>query len=91
VQFMTRQTFELAGGFKEMPILEDLEMSRCLQRLGRLVRIPLRVQTSSRQFTESKPARQWLLNIRCVVLYLYCGKTAEEVKLIYDRGGRAST
>jgi rSAM/selenodomain-associated transferase 2 len=89
VQFMTRRTFERAGGFQEIPILEDLEMSRALHRLGKLRRIPLRVKTSSRQFSGSKPGQQWLLNIRCVILYLYCGKTAEEVRQIYERGGRA--
>ncbi len=86
VQFMTRQTFARAGGFQELPILEDLEMSRALRRLGRLVRIPLRVQTSSRQYAGGGTSQQWLLNIRCVILYLYCGKTAEEVQRVYARG-----
>jgi rSAM/selenodomain-associated transferase 2 len=86
VQFMTRHTFEKVGGFQEMPILEDLEMSRALRRLGRLVRIPLRVQTSSRQYTGGGTSQQWLLNIRCVILYLYCGKSAEEVQRVYARG-----
>jgi rSAM/selenodomain-associated transferase 2 len=86
VQFMTRRTFGQAGGFREIPIMEDLEMSRSLHRLGRLVRIPLRVRTSSRRFSEDSPRQQWLLNIRCVILYLYGRKTAEEIKMIYDRG-----
>jgi rSAM/selenodomain-associated transferase 2 len=91
VQFMSRQTFERAGGFQEIPIMEDLEMSRCLFQLGKLVRIPLRVRTSSRQFAGGKPRQQWLLNIQCVILYLYFKKTAEEVKIIYDRGANKSS
>lgn len=86
VQFMRRQVFEQAGGYRELPILEDLEMSRTLHRLGRLVRIPLRVQASSRRFSTAHPCRQWLLSIQCVVLYLYFGKSAEEIKILYDRG-----
>ncbi|MFC1996028.1 TIGR04283 family arsenosugar biosynthesis glycosyltransferase [Chloroflexota bacterium] len=85
-QFMTRSTYEKAGGFPEIPIMEDLEMSRSLDKLGRLVRIPLRIRTSSRRFSKEKPRGQWLLSIQCVILYLYFGKTAEEIKTIYYRG-----
>jgi hypothetical protein len=88
VQFMRRQAFESAGGFPDIPIMEDLEMSRSLHQQGRLVRVPLRVQTSSRRFSVLKPRQQWLLSIRCVLLYLYFGKSAEEIKKIYDRGGQ---
>lgn len=87
VQFMTRRVFEQAGAFREIPIMEDLEMSRSLHRLGRLVRIPLRVQASSRRFASANPWRQWLLSIKCVILYLYFGKTAEEIKILYHQGG----
>jgi rSAM/selenodomain-associated transferase 2 len=83
VQFMTRRTFDEIGGFPEIPIMEDLEMSRSLNEAGRLVRVPLRVRTSSRRFSENKPRQQWLLSIKCVILYLYFGKTAEEIKSIY--------
>jgi hypothetical protein len=88
VQFMKRSTFEKVAGFPEIPIMEDLEMSRSLDRAGQLVRIPLRVQTSSRRFSEEKPRGQWLLSIKCVILYLYFGKTAEEIKSIYYQGAR---
>ena len=86
VQFMTRRTFENAGDFCELPIMEDLEMSRSLAKLGRLVRIPLRVSSSSRRFLENTPMQQWLLSVKCVILYLYLGKSAEEIKTIYQRG-----
>lgn len=85
VQFMKRQTFEKTGGFREIPLMEDLEMSRSLAKLGLLVRIPLRVRTSSRRFSKIKPGRQWLLSIQCTILYLYFGKSAEEIKTIYER------
>jgi len=87
-QFMTRRTFEKTGGFLEIPIMEDLEMSRSLDKLGQLVRVPLRVRASSRRFSEIKPRQQWWLSIKCVILYLYYGKTAEEIMNIYDRGDR---
>ena len=85
VQFMMRRTFQQIGGFPELPIMEDLEMSRSLAQIGQLVRINLRVKTSSRRFAEDRPRRQWLLSIKCVILYLYLGKTADEIKSIYYR------
>lgn len=86
VQFMRRNTFEEIGGFPEIPIMEDLEMSRSLAQIGHLVRIPLRVKTSSRRFSGQKPRSQWLLSIKCVILYLYFGKTPDEIKSIYHQG-----
>ena len=86
VQFMTRFTFDKVGGFPEIPIMEDLEMSRSLSRLGKLVRIPLRVSTSSRRFSDTRVFHQWFLSIKCVILYIYLGKSAEEIKYIYNRG-----
>ena len=85
VQFMSRSTFNAVGGFPNLPIMEDLEMSRSLNKVGRLVRIPLRVRTSSRRFSGNQPRRQWLLSIQCVILYLYFGKSAEDIKRIYYR------
>jgi len=86
VQFLARSTFDQVGGFPQIPIMEDLEMSRSLAKAGQLVRIPLRVRTSSRRFSGKSPRGQWLLSIKCVILYLYFGKTAEEIKTIYYQG-----
>jgi rSAM/selenodomain-associated transferase 2 len=91
-QFMTRHTFEQVGGFPDMPLLEDLEMSRTLHQAGRLVRVPLRVVTSSRRFLERGPLRQLCLDVACVVRYLYLGASAEEIASLYvssrDRASR---
>ncbi len=83
VQFMRRATFERVGGFPEMPLMEDIAMARALRREGRLVRLPLRVETSSRRFLERGPLRQMLLNAWCVLGYLYLGKSAEEIARRY--------
>jgi rSAM/selenodomain-associated transferase 2 len=91
VHFMKRSTFEKIGGFPEIPIMEDLEMSRSLAQVGQLVRIPLRVQTSSRRFSGKNPRSQWLLSIRCVILYLYFGKTPDEIRTIYHQGARKAS
>jgi rSAM/selenodomain-associated transferase 2 len=82
-QFTTRTTFERVGGFPDIPLMEDLEMMRRLARIGRLVRIPLRVTSSSRRFLNRGPLRQFCMNVSLVVRYLYLGAAAEEVARDY--------
>jgi hypothetical protein len=82
-QFMTRATYEKVGGFPEIPLMEDVEMSRALHQEGDLVRVPLRVVTSSRRFLERGYIRQTLLNIRSMVRYLLLGATPEEIARDY--------
>jgi len=88
-QFTTRATFRFVGGFPEIPIMEDLEMMRRLHRIGRLIRLPLRVRSSSRRFLQRDPLRQFCLDVWLVIRYLYLGTTAEEIAQVYhadDRG-----
>jgi hypothetical protein len=82
-QFMRRATYNQVGGFPEIPLMEDVEMARQLHRAGRLVRVPLRVVTSSRRFLENGPLRQWLLSWRCMIRYLYLGATPEDIVRVY--------
>jgi hypothetical protein len=82
-QFMTRKTFRQVGGFPEIPIMEDLEMMRSLHRQGQLVRIPLRVTSSSRRFLERGPLRQLWLDVRLVVRYLALNAEPEEIARDY--------
>lgn len=89
-QFMARVTFDRIGGFSEIPLMEDLEMSRKLHRAGQLVRIPLRVTTSSRRFLEHGPLRQWLLDIWYVIQYLYLGAGPEEIARLYTSSREAT-
>ena len=48
--FVRRDAYERAGGFRALPIFEDLDLLRRLQRIGRFVRVPGTVVTSSRRF-----------------------------------------
>ncbi|MGC9398482.1 MAG: TIGR04283 family arsenosugar biosynthesis glycosyltransferase [Anaerolineae bacterium] len=81
VQFMRRETFEAVGGFPEIPLMEDVEMSRALHEVGRLVRIDptRRVITSGRRFAERGYLRQSLLNGWNMFRYLYLGATPEQI------------
>jgi len=48
--FMARQTFERIGGFPDQPLMEDVELSARLRRLGPPVCLHARVITSSRRW-----------------------------------------
>lgn len=50
--FLTRQTFERVGGFPAQPLMEDIEISRRLKRLGRPACISARVCTSGRRWEQ---------------------------------------
>ena len=86
-QFMTRAVFRRVGGFPDVPIMEDLEMMRLLHRVGRLVRLPLRVTSSSRRFLERGPLRQFARDVSFVLRYLYLGADPEELARSYDGPG----
>jgi len=48
--FVRREAFARAGGFPDQPLMEDLELSRRLSRLGSIVTVPATVQVSGRRF-----------------------------------------
>jgi hypothetical protein len=50
--FVRRVAFETLRGFPEIALMEDLEFSRRLARLGRLVVLPATSTASSRRFVE---------------------------------------
>jgi hypothetical protein len=42
--------YEQVGGFRALPLFEDLDLLRRLKRRGRFVHLPAEVVTSSRRF-----------------------------------------
>jgi rSAM/selenodomain-associated transferase 2 len=82
-QFMTRAVFDVIGGFPELPLMEDLEMSRALARLGRIKMVPLRVISSSRRLLEIGTLRQGLRSIWYCLSYVALGVSAEEIARRY--------
>ena len=64
-QFVSAATFARLGGYRDWPILEDLDFARRLRRGGRMVVLPLAVTTSARRFERRGIARtvatNWLI------------------------------
>jgi rSAM/selenodomain-associated transferase 2 len=48
--FVRRDVFEALGGYPDIPLMEDVELTRRLKRLGRLACLRLRVTTSGRKW-----------------------------------------
>jgi rSAM/selenodomain-associated transferase 2 len=63
--FVTRDAFERLGGYRDWPILEDLDFAWRLRRLGRTAILGLRVTTGARRFVElgviRTVATNWLI------------------------------
>lgn len=61
--FVRAGAFRLVGGFPEIPILEDLELSRRLRRIGRIQRVEARVTVSGRRFAARPIYYAALMNV----------------------------
>jgi rSAM/selenodomain-associated transferase 2 len=60
--FLRRESFERLGGFRDVPIMEDLCLVRRAKRFGRVVIAPERVQTSPRRYDRNGLLRNMLMN-----------------------------
>ncbi|MGH7316437.1 MAG: TIGR04283 family arsenosugar biosynthesis glycosyltransferase [Candidatus Rokuibacteriota bacterium] len=55
--FVRRADFEAVGGYPDIPLMEDIELSRRLKRRGRLGALRLRVTSSARKWEREGPLR----------------------------------
>ncbi|HXA17178.1 MAG TPA: TIGR04283 family arsenosugar biosynthesis glycosyltransferase [Thermoanaerobaculia bacterium] len=68
-QFIRRETFLKAGGYPEMPLMEDYELARRMKRRGRSVLLPMTVTTSGRRFLRKGVLRTAAHNWRTIIRY----------------------
>ncbi|HTO08146.1 MAG TPA: TIGR04283 family arsenosugar biosynthesis glycosyltransferase [Myxococcota bacterium] len=68
--FVRRRLLEAAGGIAPVPIFEDLDLVRTIQRNGRLALLPVWVLTSARRYQRNGVLRQWLRNQVALTGYL---------------------
>ncbi len=80
--FVRRDTFRKLGGFKDMPIMEDIEIQKRLRGMGRFVKICKPAVTSARRFKRGGMIRQQILNITLVSLY-HLGIPPSNLKHLY--------
>jgi len=81
--FVRRDTFERLGGFPEQLLMEDIEFSRRLKRIGGIACLRQRVTTSSRRWEEYGVWRTVWLMWRLRLRY-WLGASAADLKLQYS-------
>ncbi|MBI4519312.1 MAG: TIGR04283 family arsenosugar biosynthesis glycosyltransferase [Gemmatimonadetes bacterium] len=67
---LSRQLFELAGGYPEVPLFEDVEILRRIRRLGKVITLPAALLTSPRRYEREGHWRGWLRHVALISLYL---------------------
>ena len=83
--FARAEAFRAVGGFPEIPLMEDVELSRRMRRAGKTVLLPLRVETSGRRWEAWGPLRTVLFMWRLRIGYLL-GRTPSRCADAYRRG-----
>jgi rSAM/selenodomain-associated transferase 2 len=82
--FVRRAAFERLGGYPEIALMEDVELTRRLKRLGRLAPLALRVTTSARRWERNGVARTIALMWTLRLLY-FCGAGPDRLHRWYYR------
>lgn len=86
--FARREAYERAGGFRPLPLMEDVDFVRRLGRQGRLALLPHRALTSPRRWqARGGILRGTLTNWRVLALYAL-GRSPESLAHIYSPPGR---
>jgi rSAM/selenodomain-associated transferase 2 len=67
--FVTRDAFMAAGGFPDIPLMEDIALSKKLKRAGRPLCLAARVRTSARRWTTDGTIRTIVLMWRLRLAY----------------------
>ncbi|MGE3404198.1 MAG: TIGR04283 family arsenosugar biosynthesis glycosyltransferase [Vicinamibacterales bacterium] len=67
--FVRREVFERLGGFREWPLMEDVDFARRLVAAGQVVEVPLPLRTSARRWQRDGWLRRSLRNVALLSLY----------------------
>ena len=81
--FVTRGVLERVSGFPKVAFLEDVILSQCLNREGRIAIIDQPVIVSSRKYFKNGVIRQILRNVRIVLGYKFFGESYVKLRAIY--------
>ncbi|PAX45799.1 TIGR04283 family arsenosugar biosynthesis glycosyltransferase [Brunnivagina elsteri] len=80
--FIKREVFEQVGGFPEIPIMEDFEMMRRLQRIGSIAIVQTAVLTSARRWLQKGVFKTTLINQIAIIAY-FLGVSPTQIRYWY--------
>ena len=87
--FVRRTIFRQLGGYRDLPLMEDVDFVRRLHRQGRVVELPLALSTSSRRWRRDGWWRRSASNLALVTLY-FAGISPARLAAWYRRETRGS-
>lgn len=82
--FMRKDTFDQAGGFPDMPIMEDYVLVRTLQRMGKIVTRPEKAITSGRRWQQHGVFKVTVVN-KLMILGYHLGISPERLARFYRK------
>jgi len=82
--FMFSKVFHQTGGFPNIPIMEDFELIRRLQKIGDVVTLPVPVMTSPRRWMNHGILKTTLIN-QLVVISYFMGISSDTIFRLYRR------
>ena len=77
--FLKKDTFGRIGGFKDMPLMEDIEISRRLGRLGRIAFLRPPIKASARRWVEEGAVYTTLRDWSIAFSYSFLGISPEKL------------
>lgn len=80
--FITREGFQQIGGFPDAPILEEMEFSRALHKLGKTVMVSPRIHISARRWETGGIIRTTVINWFITMLY-FLGYSTDRLAQLY--------
>ena len=81
--FLTRAAFEKIGGFPDVPILEEMEFSKGLRRLGKTTLVTPCIHISARRW-ETRGIVRTTLNNWLITLLYFLGVSLEKLAKLYS-------
>lgn len=81
--FLPTARFQAMGGFKEIALLEDLELVRRLRKMGRLALLATPALTSARRWQRLGCVRTTLMN-QLILLGFFCGLSPDRLARWYS-------
>lgn len=85
--FVTRVAFDAVGGFAEIPLMEDIAISRALKRLGKPACLREKIAISGRRWEKHGVVKTILLMWRLRAAYFF-GADPAQLALRYDGAGK---
>jgi rSAM/selenodomain-associated transferase 2 len=81
--FMRRSDYFRVGGFKDLPLMEDVDLVRRLNKIGKFKLVKARVRTSARRYDRNGIVYTTVRNWSLIIRYLL-GQSPERLHRLYS-------